>query len=44
MLCALQYPVRAGSGSMGRGSVGQVGHFLDGSRGSWVIFFQKEAV
>ena len=28
--------IRAGSGSMGHGSMGQMGHFLDGSRGSWV--------
>jgi len=27
---------RAGNGSMGRGSVGQIGHFLNVSHGSWV--------
>jgi len=27
---------RAGNGSMGHGSVGQMGHFLNGLHGSWV--------
>jgi len=32
----LSLPIRAGNRSMGHGSMGQMGHFFDGSHGPWV--------